>query len=303
MSVKLTNPITQALSGNPAAALELASLSQSQRQVMGMIACPTCKGNLQLEAGEETGDETSGEQLCCPRCSVTYQSRDGIPNLLPPLSRKECALPDTGLTADQVKRYYIDFERYDWITDTRYPEKMLHVLREREIVKCLQEHGRGGTALDIGCGTGLITRHLGFDCVLGLDINRWAIERAKSHVNGNVRFVMGDAEDMPLATAVFDTAVCTDVLEHLPDPGKALRNIRRVMKPEATLIGMVPSKSPVWKLRKFITTSCPASEPFHHNYSVDELRALLADFRIVKICHSVLGLEVLFIARGSAESS
>jgi SAM-dependent methyltransferase len=45
---------------------------------------------------------------------------------------------------------------------------------------------------------------------------------------------------LPLASEAFDGAVCTEVLEHVPDGVALLREIRRVLKPGATLIVTVP---------------------------------------------------------------
>jgi ubiquinone/menaquinone biosynthesis C-methylase UbiE/uncharacterized protein YbaR (Trm112 family) len=275
----------------------LASIRDNEMDIMEMIACPVCKGALQSKVSQQNG--ARGEQLFCLTCSHTYAIEDGIPDLLPPHLNGSGSMADTELSEKEVKKYYIEKERYDWVTDTKYPEKLFHILREREIVKYIKRHARGERFLDLGCGTGFITRHIDFEYVLGMDINRWAIEKARSHVPGNVRFVVGDVENIPLASNAFDMVVCTDVLEHLLNPGKALREIYRTMRDGAILIGTVPSKNPVWNFRNIITTTCPVSEPFHHNYNLVELKAMLTDFNSVKIHRGALGLEWFFTAKKS----
>ncbi len=54
------------------------------RDLVEILACPKCKGSLQLRSSK--GDETeviTGE-LYCPECSRHYPIEEGIPNLLPP---------------------------------------------------------------------------------------------------------------------------------------------------------------------------------------------------------------------------
>lgn len=265
-----------------------------RKSLMEIIACPTCKGTLQLKISEQDKRETIAERLYCPKCSQCYSIEEGIPNLLPPDLGACSVMPDTALDEKEVKKYYIDIERYDWVTDTKYPEKLFHIWREREIVKRVNGHSRGATILDVGCGTGLITRHISGNRIVALDINRWAVKRAKLHISNKVEFIVGDAENLPLASDAFDIVVCTDVLEHLINPDRALKEIHRVMKTGATLIGEVPSKNLVWKFRKYLTTTCPISEPFHHNYSVSELELLLDEFKVINIRPSTFNLELAF---------
>jgi len=91
-------------------------------------------------------------------------------------------MPEAKPDETKVKRYYIDVERYDWVIDPKYPEKLFHVWREHEIAKWINRYGQGAAALDLGCGTGLITRHLKNTLIVALDINQWAAKRAKRHI-------------------------------------------------------------------------------------------------------------------------
>ncbi len=86
--------------------------------------------------------------------------------------------------------------------------------------------------LDAGCGTGEIVGQL-IRCgheVWGLDISELMIRYAKEHcVLG--RFQQGDIEHLPFRDNTFDMVVCLGVLEYLNTDEKALREIRRVLKP------------------------------------------------------------------------
>lgn len=55
-----------------------------KKDLVEILACPKCKGNLQLRVSEEDEKEVITGELYCPRCSQCYSIEEGIPNLLPP---------------------------------------------------------------------------------------------------------------------------------------------------------------------------------------------------------------------------
>ena len=54
---------------------------------MDILACPVCKGELELSVEEENEQEIVTGSLYCPNCSKRYPIVDTIPNLLPPEQR------------------------------------------------------------------------------------------------------------------------------------------------------------------------------------------------------------------------
>lgn len=54
--------------------------------LMEILACPNCKGDLQLKIIEKRGAEVVTGELDCQKCSQRYSIEQGIPNLLPPES-------------------------------------------------------------------------------------------------------------------------------------------------------------------------------------------------------------------------
>ena len=162
------------------------------------------------------------------------------------------------------------YQQYDWITDTKYPEKLFHTTREWTTVLSL---GRYTNVLDAGCGTGLVTRHL--NNAIGLDVNKWAIERAQMYAP-NATFVQGSITDLPFDAGSFDLVVCTHTLEHIINPEKALREFLRVGK---TVIGAVPTNFILWHYRKYLTKADIHEEPFHVNYSRRKLELLLRPYK------------------------
>ena len=55
-----------------------------KRDLMDILACPVCKGKLELTVDEENEQEIVRGSLYCPRCRVNYPIVDTIPRLLPP---------------------------------------------------------------------------------------------------------------------------------------------------------------------------------------------------------------------------
>lgn len=91
-----------------------------------------------------------------------------------------------------------------------------------------------GRVLDIGCGAGNMPkaiRHYRPDLeVWGTDLSQQALKTARA-APGGVRFVAAGGERLPFPDGFFDAVTMFDVLEHIPDPIGALREIRRVLRP------------------------------------------------------------------------
>lgn len=56
--------------------------------LMEVLCCPVCKGDLTLAVATQEGTEILTGQLHCAECGVDYPIEDGIPNLLPPEDRE-----------------------------------------------------------------------------------------------------------------------------------------------------------------------------------------------------------------------
>lgn len=178
------------------------------------------------------------------------------------------------------KRYYQEKEEYDWIEVTdRFKglESFFHFIRQMNTKKLIKRFGKEGMYLDAGCGTGLILRHLPKGSV-GLDINPRHIEKAKRHCPDYV-LVLGDIEKLPFTDNAFSTVICTEVFEHLPVPQLALGEVMRVLQPDGVLIGTVPAKNPIWKLR-FLSSTHPG-EPYHKEYRKKEIINLFSGKKVI----------------------
>jgi uncharacterized protein YbaR (Trm112 family) len=59
-----------------------------KRDLMDILVCPVCRGELELTVTKEEGDEIEEGSLQCRACGETYPIEDTIPNLLPPSLRE-----------------------------------------------------------------------------------------------------------------------------------------------------------------------------------------------------------------------
>jgi 2-polyprenyl-3-methyl-5-hydroxy-6-metoxy-1,4-benzoquinol methylase len=112
------------------------------------------------------------------------------------------------------------------------------------IVKSITDlHKPDAKILDIGCGNGNVSLALGFlgYQVTGGDIDPVSIEIAKSrNTYKNVNFIILNA-DFLNTTNTYDAVVCSEVLEHLDEPGHLVKTIHKVLKADGILIATVPN--------------------------------------------------------------
>jgi 2-polyprenyl-3-methyl-5-hydroxy-6-metoxy-1,4-benzoquinol methylase len=182
-----------------------------------------------------------------------------------------------------VKAFYRTIEDYDWndVADSfRGPEAFLHRFRERHVLSLLLQYAPGRRALDVGCGTGLILRHLPPGS-LGVDLNPRHLARAGRYAP-NARLLEADAEALPANLGIFDVIVCTEVLEHLVHPERALDCMRRLLSPGGIIIGSTPRWSLLWRLR-WLSSTHYHNEPFHNEFTERELRGLFRGARILLV--------------------
>ena len=181
---------------------------------------------------------------------------------------------------EYVKDFYRKIEDYDWneVTDNfKGLESFLHRSREQRLRALIKQYGRGEHYLDVGCGTGLILRHLPAGAI-GIDLNPRHIDRARNYAP-QASIEIGDAEHLRFSDRQFSTVVCTEVLEHLVHPEYALSEIYRVLQPGGVLIGSTPRQALLWRFR-FLSSTHHHNEPFHNEFSHQELITLLSGFQI-----------------------
>lgn len=106
--------------------------------------------------------------------------------------------------------------------------------------------GLRGRVLEVGVGTGKNIPYYPDDCeMIGIDISSKMLARAKKRSAGkkNVSLFLMDAEHLAFVDGCFDYVITTFVLCSIPVPVAALKEMRRVCKPEGTVITLEHMRS------------------------------------------------------------
>ena len=127
-------------------------------------------------------------------------------------------------------------EAFDWVVQNRvkhtYPMTAMRMLREIGGI-------RDGICIDIGCGTGNLDVELAKRSnfkITGLDIDAdmkplFQKRVREAHLEERLRFVTGDAQKLPFPDDYADVIVSRGTLTFIPDIGRCLREVDRVLKP------------------------------------------------------------------------
>ncbi|MGQ0651792.1 MAG: class I SAM-dependent methyltransferase [Betaproteobacteria bacterium] len=115
--------------------------------------------------------------------------------------------------------------------------------------------GAGDRVLDVGCGPALLEAELlrrGHE-VVGIDVSlemlRCGLNRlAGSPYRDRCRLLPGDVERLRFADSEFDAVACMGVLEYLPAYARALREMRRVLRPGGIAVISVPNRVSLYHL-------------------------------------------------------
>jgi ubiquinone/menaquinone biosynthesis C-methylase UbiE len=95
--------------------------------------------------------------------------------------------------------------------------------------------------LEVGCGTGVLTRTLArwpeVGTAVGIDPAPSLLDKARRLAADvpNVSFQRGDCRSLPFEEGAFDAVVFDSTLSHVPDPDRALVEAFRVLRPQGWL--------------------------------------------------------------------
>ena len=132
-----------------------------------------------------------------------------------------------------------------------YPQWAWHNLRFINVAKMIEP--ATGTILDIGSADGMFTKVIldksQAKKVIGVDVLEDSVGWANKHWRKENRmdFRVADGHKLPFKNSSFDAVFALEVLEHVAEPEKVLREIYRVLKPQGYAVFLVPSDSLLFK--------------------------------------------------------
>jgi len=142
------------------------------------------------------------------------------------------------------KRIFYDSiaEQFDALMNPYEVNKRLNIIFNR----LLSDDLNGKLVLDAGCGTGRFSARLieRGACVVSLDIGHGLVTQSllKSPTAWGVQ---SSLENLGIADDTFDVVVCTEVIEHTPNPRCSVHELMRVLKPGGILVLTVPHQ--LWR--------------------------------------------------------
>lgn len=162
---------------------------------------------------------------------------------------------------------------------------------------------RFNNCLDVGCASGYMISQIAHlfpnAKYFGIDIYDRAIEYAKKNYP-HIKFKVASADKLPFKSNAFDIILFYETIEHVENPQACLKEIKRVLKNNGTLILTMDSGNLLFRIVWFIWENTKGKiwqgahlHPFHHT----ELEQLIRNsgFKIKDKIFSFLGMEVTFI--------
>jgi 2-polyprenyl-6-hydroxyphenyl methylase / 3-demethylubiquinone-9 3-methyltransferase len=157
------------------------------------------------------------------------------------VTKGESSRPNAGADRAILDNTFYDELGKRWHEGADHPIALLRAegaLKNPWVAERIREVLGSGPAfvLDIGCGGGLLARHLAAEGhrVTGLDASVGSLRAARTSDKQLISapaYFAGDAYNLPFATASFDAVCALDFLEHVTEPGRVIAEAARVLKP------------------------------------------------------------------------
>lgn len=152
-----------------------------------------------------------------------------------------------------------------------------------------------GSVLEVGCGAGTfaraIKRYRKELSVEGCDLSQNSIVEAKK-IGGEIKYRVADIDNLPYKSESFDAVVSFDVWEHLLNPQKAFRDVKKVLKPGGTLHFFMPTEGNKWCIYKYLPSFIYGFKKEYtghiHPYTSDQMVKMVteAGYKVTKVHNS-----------------
>ena len=141
-----------------------------------------------------------------------------------------------------IEKYYRDSHRLvRWIEERRI-----------EALVSFAALGPGDELLEVGCGAGHVLQHFEDVVRTGVDLSASMLDSARRRLGSGVALVRASADRLPFRDGAFPAIVCTELLEHTPDPGAVLRELLRVTGEEGRAVVSIPNESNIDRVKRWI---------------------------------------------------
>jgi len=194
-------------------------------ELLRVLRCPSCHSSDELVCACQPieGEIIDGE-LRCNACRTSYAIRHGIPRFV-----------DGDNYAQSFGFQWNLYAKTQLDSHTGHPISRNRLFETTRWPKDLS----GQLVLETGCGAGRFTEILlsagakvySFDYSVAVDAN--ARNNAQ---HPNLHLFQADIFNIPARAASFDKVLCLGVLQHTPDPERALKSLAQYVRPGGELV-------------------------------------------------------------------
>jgi SAM-dependent methyltransferase/uncharacterized protein YbaR (Trm112 family) len=203
------------------------------QQLVPLLRCPECRGPLTL----------AGEALVCASCGRSHPIVEGIPILIPEGAVAQVEEDEHAYAAGDAYACGAE-ENRAWLEIGLWKRDRVARLLRRLVPRA---------SIDVGCGDWGVHHDVfaavGTELAVAGDVSLKLVRHARDHATAphRVHYLVFSAETLPFADGVFDLAYCSEVLEHLEHPERALAEIARVARGGRAIL-TVPNEQVTGKL-------------------------------------------------------
>ncbi len=151
----------------------------------------------------------------------------------------------------------------DFLADNPFPNPYTEGLFYREKMRAIHRIAPDvamRNILEVGGGRSGLGSMLYADAqITNIDLNP-EYESAPCNQRADVRFVCGDATNLPFENESFDAVTMFDLLEHVPDDGRAIEEAFRVLRPGGYLLVSTPNETWRFPYHRWMKACCPPEE-------------------------------------------
>lgn len=234
-----------------------------QREIQGRYPCSVPS----IPSGEEHGRVTRKPNLTSPLWGRTVDVLE---------EKERMRREETG---------DVEYEQSDPLTRTFFATRL------RLFASLAEDHlprSRGIRILDAGCGDGYLLLQLRerlasrSPALYGCDFSVGRLAEAQRRTNG-AHVSVANIKALPFSSDCFDLVLCTDVLEHVVEPARAVRELTRTVKPGGLLLFAIPHEG-WWQVCRALLLRFPLRVSGHINdLSPAWIRPVLPEWEVVKV--------------------
>lgn len=188
-----------------------------------MLICPHCRKTLQRKK----------EAYFCISCQKEYPLINGIPSFIIEENVESAFHPEMCAELSPIEKQHF------WHTGRK---EIIYALLKKLFKKSLIKK----KMIEIGCGNGTIIQHLRNNGIRieGGDVSLYGLQRCKQQVNAPLYHI--NALQTPFPDNSYDIIGLFDVLEHIEEDQKLLKEMYRICKKDGILFITVPAFQFLW---------------------------------------------------------